>query len=45
MVDELSIPDGFEKPVGETDGEDILHRFLAEKMIDPEYLLFSEDVM
>jgi hypothetical protein len=34
VVDEIAVPDGLEQPVGEAEGENVLRRFLAEKMID-----------
>ena len=38
MIDIAAIPNGFEDGIGEAHGENILYRFLAEKMIDTEYL-------
>ena len=38
----VSIPDGLEEDVGESEDEQVLHRLLAEKMIDPEDLVLVE---
>ena len=32
----VAIPDRFEKRIGETEIEDVLHRLLAEVVVDPE---------
>ena len=45
MVDEVSIPDRLEQAVGEAERQDVLRRFLAQKVVDPEDLLFGEDFM
>ena len=45
MVDEIAVPDRLEQPVGETEGKDVLRRFLAEEVVDPEDLVFGEDLM
>ena len=36
VVDEVAVPDRLEQAVGETEGENVLRRLLAEKMIDAE---------
>ena len=45
MVDEVSIPDRLEEAIGETKGQDVLSRLLAQEMIDTKNLLFGEDFM
>ena len=45
MVDEVAVPDRLEQAIAEAEGEDVLCRFLAEKMVDAEDLLFGEDLM
>ena len=40
VVDALAIPERLEDPVGETERQDILHRFLAEKVINAKHLRF-----
>jgi hypothetical protein len=42
VIDEIAVPDRLEESVCETERENILRRFFAEKMIDPEDLLFVE---
>src|SRR5258708_3133697 len=42
VVDEVAIPDRLEESVGETERENILRRFLAKKVVDPEDLLLAE---
>ena len=37
------VPEQLEEPIGEPQNEDVLHRLLAEVMVDPVYLLFVED--
>ncbi len=38
VIDEVAVPDRLEQAVGEAEGEDVLRRFLAEEMVDPENL-------
>ncbi|GAA0997585.1 hypothetical protein GCM10009563_20190 [Subtercola frigoramans] len=45
MRDEVSVPDGFEEPVGETEREDVLGRLLAQKVIDPKDLVLEEGLV
>jgi len=45
VVDEVSIPDRLEQAVAEAERQDVLRRFLAEKVVDPEDLLFVEHFM
>ena len=42
MVDVLAIPQRLEQAVGEAQRHDILHRFLAEEMIDSVDLVFLQ---
>ena len=42
VLDVVPVPDRFEQPVGEAQGEDVLRRLLAEVVVDPEDLLFVE---
>ena len=42
MVDLLAIPQRLEQAVGETQRHDVLHRFLAEEMIDPVNLMLLQ---
>ncbi len=42
VIDEVAVPDGLEESVGETEGEDVLRRLLAEEVIDAEDLLLRE---
>ena len=42
MFDEVTVPDGFEECVSESEGEDVLYGFFTEVMIDPEDLFFCE---
>ena len=42
MVDEVAVPDRLEQAVCEAEGKDVLRRFLAEAVIDAEYLILSE---
>ena len=41
----VAVPDRLEEAVGEPQGEDVLHRLLAEEVVDPEDLLLVEDVV
>ncbi len=41
MVDVIAVPDRLEHAVGEAQHQDVLHRFLAEVMIDPVDLVFG----
>ena len=43
VVDVIAIPDRLKKPVGEAQHHDVLHRFLAEIVIDAENLVFLEN--
>ncbi len=43
MVHIAPVPDGFEDRVGKTHGQDVLHRLLAQEVIDAEYLLLAEE--
>ena len=45
MGDEVAVPDRLEEPVGEAERENVLRRFLAEKVIDPKNLFLGEDVV
>ena len=45
VIDEVAVPDRLEQAVGETEGEDVLRRLLAEEMIDAENLLFGKYFM
>ena len=44
VVDEVSVPDRLEQAVGEAEGQDVLRRFLAEEVVDPEDLVLGEDL-
>ena len=39
VVDVLAVPDGFEEPVGEPEGQDVLGRLLAQEVVDAEDLI------
>ena len=43
VIDIAPIPQGLEHRVGETEHEDVLHRLLAQIMVDTEDLIFVED--
>ena len=45
VVDVVAVPDRLEQPVGEPEGEDVLRRFLAQEVVDPEDLLLVEDLV
>ena len=45
MIDEIAVPDRLEQAVGEAEGENVLRRLLAEKMIDAEDLILGEDLV
>ena len=45
MVDEVAVPDGLEQTIGKAEGKDVLGRFLAEEMVDPENLFLGKDPM
>lgn len=45
VVDELSVPDRLEQPVGEPEREDVLRGFLAEEVVDPEDLFLVEPLV
>jgi hypothetical protein len=42
MVDEVAVPQGLDQRVGKTEDEQVLHRLLAEKVIDAVDLLLVE---
>ena len=42
VIDIVPVPDGLEDAVGEAEDEDVLHRLLAQVMIDAEDLFFGE---
>ncbi len=42
MVDAVAVPDRFEHSIGEAQRHDVLHRLLAEEVVDPEDLIFAE---
>ena len=42
VVDVLAVPDRLEQAVAEAKGEDVLHRLLAEEVVDPEDLCLFE---
>ena len=42
MVDPVAVPDRLEQPVGEAEGHDVLHRLLAEEVVDAEDLLLAQ---
>ena len=42
VVDIVAMPDGLEHRIGKAEDQDVLHRLLAEIMVDAEYLLFVE---
>ena len=42
IVDIAPVPDGLEDRIGETEGQNVLHRFLPEIVIDPEDLGFRK---
>ena len=42
VVDVAPVPDRLEDRVGEAQGEDVLHRLLAEVVVDPEHLVLRE---
>ncbi len=44
MIDMVTIPDRFKHAVGETQDQDILHRLLAEIVIDPVNLMLVDEV-
>jgi hypothetical protein len=45
VIDELPVPDRLEQSVGESEGEDVLCRFLAQEVVDPEDLFFVESLV
>ena len=45
VVDEIAVPDRLEQAVGEAEGEDVLRRLLAEKMVDAEDLVLGEHLV
>ena len=45
VVDVVPVPDRLEHRVGETEHQDVLHRFFAEVMIDAVDLLLVEDLV
>ncbi len=44
MVDVLIVPEGFEEPVGEAEGEQVLDRLLAQVVVDAEDAVGVEDL-
>src|SRR5271165_1262358 len=42
VVDEIAVPNRFEQPIGKTERENVLRRFLAEKVVDAENPVFVE---
>jgi len=44
MVNVMIVPEGFEKPVGETADQNILDGFLAQVMVNPVDLLLAHDI-
>ena len=42
VVDAVAIPDRLEQPVGEAERHDVLHRLLAEEMVDAENLVLVQ---
>ncbi len=45
VVDVVAVPDWLEEAVGEPEGQDVLHRLLAEEVVDAEDLLLVEDLV
>jgi hypothetical protein len=45
VIDVLAIPHGLEDPIRESEYEDVLHRLLAEVVVDAEDLVFPEDAL
>ena len=45
VVDEVAAPDRLEQAVGESEGENVLRRLLAEEMVDPEDLLLGKNLV
>ena len=45
MIDEIAVPDRLEQAIGETEGEDVLRRLLAEEMVDAENLVLGEHLV
>src|SRR5579864_7297300 len=45
VVDEVAVPDRLEQSVCEAEGEDVLNRLLAQKVIDAEDLLLRKYLM
>ena len=45
MVDVVAIPDGFKDGVGKAEHQQVLHRFLAQVMVNAENLIFLKDGM
>ncbi|MNI79387.1 hypothetical protein D3C73_1358420 [compost metagenome] len=43
MIDVMVVPEGLEQTVGKTTDKDVLHRLLAQVMVDPIDLLFVHD--
>ena len=42
VIDPVAVPDRFEQPIGEAERHDALDRVLAEKVVDPEDLVFVQ---
>ena len=45
VADVVAVPDELEDPVGETQGQDVLHGLLTEKVVDPVNLRLVEDAV
>jgi hypothetical protein len=45
VVDHLAVPDGLEDPVREPQRHEVLHRLLAEVVVDPEHLVLAEPAL
>ena len=43
VVDVVAVPDRLEESVGEAEGQDVLHRLLAQEVVDAEDLVLVED--
>src|SRR5438067_13160035 len=44
VIDVTRVPDRLKNRVGETENQNVLRRFFAEKMVDPVSLVFTESV-
>ena len=45
MVDKVAVPNRLKQPIGKAEGENILRWLLAEKMVDPEDLIFGKHLV